>query len=225
MCTHVSASGQDELWQKAITIVETNQWIPGQMVEDEQVFNTKGKLEEQTETHVQLLRQNQDKVEWKLLKCIRDGKDITKKTREEVDGILDIEATQDVLDLETPFEPSYQDQISFKRLDQQKTIQGKQCVAFQYTYAEEEAVLEGIAWLEEQTGIPYEIHSALSGSFEEDDVTMSDLKQIHRYTYTPQGAWYLVESEVDLKIELKSLLFKFKGQVRSVTTYSDYWKL
>jgi hypothetical protein len=224
MCTTVHAAGQDELWQKAIKIAEANQWIPGRIAENEKVFNIKGKLEEQTETKVQLLRRNSGKVEWKLLKCIKDGKDITPKARKEVDKILNIEKTEKILDLAPPFEPLIQDKMSVKRLQQHKTIQGKQCVAFQYTYRSEDGEVEGTAWIEEDTGVPYEIHSAVSGSFEEDGLKMSELKQIDRYKYTAQGEWYLMESAADMSIMIKSLLFKFKGRVHAVSTYSQHWK-
>ena len=173
--TTVHAAGQDELWLKAVKIAEANQWIPGKIVENEKVFNTKGKLEEQTESHVQLLRQNSDKIEWKLLKCIKDGKDITPKARKEIDGILNTKETDELLDLKTPFESSFQDKMSVKRLEQNKKILGRDCVAFQWTYLVDEGETEeiegvkGVAWIEEHTGVPFQIHSAVSDSFEEDE--------------------------------------------------------
>lgn len=228
--TTVHAAGQDELWLKAVKIAEANQWIPGKIVENEKVFNTKGKLEEQTESHVQLLRQNSDKIEWKLLKCIKDGKDITPKARKEIDGILNTKETDELLDLKTPFESSFQDKMSVKRLEQNKKILGRDCVAFQWTYLVDEGETEeiegvkGVAWIEEHTGVPFEIHSAVSDSFEEDGLKISELKQIDRYTYTEKGEWYLVESVADMKIETENLLFNFKGQLRAVSTYSRHWK-
>jgi hypothetical protein len=224
MCTIVHTVGQDELWQKAVKIAEVNQWIPGRIVENEKIFNIKGKLEEQTETHVQLLRQNSDKVEWKLLKCIKNGKDITQKVRKEVAGISNTKKAYEILDLENHFEPLIQEKISAKRLQQYKTIQRKRCVGFQYTCLTDDGKVEGVAWIEEHTGVLYETHSAVSGSFEEDGFKISKLKQIDRYRYTARGEWYLVESMAEMNIEIKNLQLEFKGQVHAVSAYSQHWK-
>lgn len=225
-----SATIQDELWQKAVKIAEENIWIPGHVVQHEQVANTKGRIEEDTETHIQLVRGQEGKVVVKILKAVSNGKDVTEEARKEAEGEMELD---EIIDSANPFTDVEQDNISVVRLDQDRIIQGRNCVAYQYRLntlstvmeTEKEMIIEGIAWIDETTGVPYEIQSEIkSVPIKEDKLKINVLKQIDRYAYT-EGEWIPVESVVNMDIEFKSFLMKFKGTINSISQYSQHWKL
>lgn len=226
------ASIQDDLWQKAVKIAEKNStWIPGQIVQHQQVFNTKGKLEEDTKIDIQLEHGQEGKIAMKILKATSNGKDVTKEARKDAEEEMAIE---DVIDNDSPFSASKQDEVSVVRLDQQEIIQEKTCVAYQYTYttetsvveSEKEVTIKGIAWIEESTGVPYEVHSEIiSVPLKEDKMKITELKQIDRFVYTEHGEWYAVENVINMKVEVKSFLMKFKGTINTVSQYSQHWSL
>lgn len=226
------AAIQDDLWQKAVKLAEENSsWIPGQIVQHQQVFNTKGKLEEDTKIDIQLEHGQEGKIAMKILKATSNGKDVTKEARKDAEEEMAIE---DVIDNDSPFSASKQDEVSVVRLDQQEIIQGKTCVAYQYTYttktsvveSEKEVTIKGIAWIDESTGVPYEMHSEFTSvPIKEDKMKITELKQIDRYVYTEHGEWYPVESVMNMKVEVKSFLMKFKGTINTVSQYSQHWSL
>ncbi len=230
MVTTTSATVQDELWQKAIDITAKNTWIPGHVLQHERVVDKKGKLQEDSESEILLAPGQNGKIAVNIVNAVSNGKDVTDEARKENDGEAE---SDEIIDSNNPFASDVQENIMVTRLDQQKTIQGKQCIGFQYsletdsTIANEEkdVSIAGIAWIDEITGVPYEIEMEITSvPFKEDQVTINALKQIDHYNYI-DGQWLQTESVLDMDIEVKAFLMKFKGTVNSVSQYSQHWKL
>ena len=96
------------------------------------------------------------------------------------------------------FTPEACENIIIERLDRQKTIQGKTCVAFHYTMTststfmdddEHDVTVEGIAWIEETTGVPYEVENEITSlPIKSGKLTIKTLKHVERYNYVG-GQW------------------------------------
>jgi hypothetical protein len=57
-----------------------------------------------------------------------------------------------------------------------------------------------------------------------DRLTIKTFEQVERYNYVA-GEWLPVESVLNMDIEVRILLFKFKGKVNIVSLFSEYWEL
>jgi hypothetical protein len=157
---------KDPLWQKAVEIAEKNVlWIPGLMVENETVFNQKGKLEERTERQIQFIRNEEGFIQTKLLKSVINGKDVSEEERKQIEG-SDEHLEQDESD--SPFAPRLQENVTAIRSPKTEWLNSVECVVFNYTQKTEDVSLKGKAWLAKDSGIPLKIQYNTSDTIKED---------------------------------------------------------
>ena len=75
---------QDPLWQKAVEIASANNnWVPGHVIHEEEVYSRIGIRQENTVTHSELQRHQNRDVEVTFLKILQNGRDITEAFTEE----------------------------------------------------------------------------------------------------------------------------------------------
>lgn len=231
--TTTSAATQPELWRKAVNVTSGSVWLPGRILEYEQVFDRKGKLEEETESLTQVQRDKDGKLRMTLVKYFENGKDITKKVREEeMSGAITLEELQQTT--ENPFLPDLQAQIDVTPLGREKIVEGVRCLAFRYVYSANFALLskpqdfriEGTAWLAEDTGAPYEVEYQLVHGLpvEDEGFKIVSVKEVTRYAYSEDGRWYALKSVTYSDFELNAFLMKFEGRSHTVANYSQHWK-
>jgi len=219
-----TAAPTDSLWQKAVEISAASEdWVPGLIIEKEEVFDEDGKLEESSEVHLRFIPEKNGEIAIKLIKAIENGKEVTEEARDEIEKYLQ-ELEEDEED--NPFNPGVQQNITIKRLNRTRVINDKKCIAYEYKQKTKDAEWYGTAWLEVGTGIPVEVQSEPDPLPPiEEGVEAESLSVIIRYDYTAEGAWYVKEAIVDIGIKVKILpLVTFKGTVHNVTTFSEYWK-
>lgn len=236
VCADASASTQSELWQKAVSITSKENWLPGQIREHERVFNEKGKIEEESESLIQLQNGKNGDIVMTLVEYLKDGKEANPKDRQEAEneraGTMTFDALKELE--ENPFLPELQPIVNVTPLEQEKTIDGVRCMAFRYAYEANFALIskaqnfriEGIAWLAENSGVPYEVEYELAEGLpaEEKDFKVTGFKEKTRYAYSEQGEWYPLENVADSTFELKILLLTFKGRSLTTSNYSQHWK-
>jgi len=210
-----------ELWGKAVRFAKTNQWLPGEILQKEEVFNGKGACEESSEIRIGLGAGKPGFVRPKIVRALQNGKDVTEEARKEGEKEVQIEK----LGLHDPF--AVLDGAPAKAVCtmESRVIEGRTCIGHRFTREGKEGRFSGTAWLEKGTGLPVLVFcTAPSMKPEGEDVTVTGYERTDRYGMTDQGTWGLLESGSSMKVEAKGLIFSFKGSVQSKSTFGRFWK-
>ena len=221
----VRASDLDPLWQKAVEIASANDnWVPGHVIHREEVYSRMGIRQEKTITHSELQRHDKPDVEVTFLTITQNGKDITEEFTSEFGETVILE--EDEYRIDHPFRSSSLGNVEYERLDKRKNIQGRKCVAYDFTYIDKRGTWEGIAWLEEASGVPRYVEGKLvTVPFEESWYTLLNLEVATSFTISENGSWYPETAVVDSRIEVVIKLFQsYKGRVKETYTFSKHWR-
>ena len=218
-------SDQDPLWQKAVEIASVNDnWVPGHVIHREDVYSRLGIRQEKTVTHSQLQRHQKRDVEVTFLTIHQNGKDITEEFTSEFGKTVILE--EDEYTVDHPFKPSSLNSVEYNKLDKVKKINGRACIAYEFTYVDKRGTWEGTAWLEEDSGVPIYVQGTLvSVPFEEGWYTLLGLEVATSFTTNENGSWLPETAVVDSRIEVVVKRFQsYKGRVKETYTFSKHWR-
>ena len=222
----VIVSGVDDpLWQKAVAIASANEnWVPGYVIHNEEVYSRIGIRQENTVTHSELHPYENRDVEVIFLKILQNGEDITEEFTEEFGDSMILE--EDEYLIEHPFRPSSVTEVVYRRLNKRKNVQGKKCIPYAFTFEDSRGTWEGTAWLEEESGTPLLVQGTLvSVPLTEKWYTVSALEVTTSFTSTKDGEWYADHAVIDSHIEVVIKLFQsYKSRIIETYTFKDYWR-
>ncbi len=217
---HAQALPQEHqhLWQKAACYMSRRIWVPGKIVEHHKTFNRRGKLEEETKVVTQLSPLDQDQIGVTLLAAEENGKDIAEKLRAAIDGSMTLET----LTGDNPFTPKKAQRVTPRYNRQQRQIGNHTCMGFTFIFETGGQSVEGIAWLDKETGLPVEIHSRLTSvPIMEDDVRIAAYHETQYFRLTEQGECMILLSQIQMDIEVPDLWFQGRVTIRSEC--SGHW--
>ncbi|MGQ9617026.1 MAG: hypothetical protein ACUVWJ_11585 [Spirochaetota bacterium] len=218
------AADNDPLWEKAVEIASLNEnWVPGYVIHNEAVYSKLGIRIENTETHSNLRKLQDGKVEVIFLKVLQNSRDITEQFKKEIGERIILE--EDEYKVEHPFRSFLQQNVSFKRLNKRKVINRKNCVLYEFTYRNEQGTWQGVAWLEEKTGTPVLVQGRLiTVPFKDEWCTISGLETTISF-YSNNGDWYPESSIIDSIVEIgDNPSDVYKGRVKETYEFRDYWR-
>jgi hypothetical protein len=214
LTTCVASALEDSLWRKAISVAGSNtNWVAGLVITRTEILQ-KGKVESVHELWRRSSLGVNGEVVTATVKVLEDGKDITAKEKKEFDA----KEKKGKLGGH-PFDVNLQDRVSLKQTDQSKIISGRDCVGYEFVLRNTNGVTtKGIAWLEKETGRPAEIDNMTIDPLPEK--RFKGMATTTRYELSPEGRWQVKELITTGTI---SVLF-IKANVRSTTSFSDYWQ-
>jgi hypothetical protein len=208
-----------QLWKKASAYKASHHWVPGRLVQHELTYDLRGRLEENRRIVIGYSPGGQNHIRKNLLAAEENGKDIAWQVR----AAMEDSVTLDELVGDSPFSPAIGQQVSSHFNGKRRTIKGRVCYGFEYLFVTEKSTIEGIAWLEQQTGLPAEVHSqVISVPFMQGSVKISSYMKSEYYTLTDQGDCLLERTQVEMDVAVPRLWFK--GQVKLTNVCKDHWK-
>ncbi|MCD4797248.1 MAG: hypothetical protein K8R49_08790 [Candidatus Cloacimonetes bacterium] len=208
-------AAENDLWDKARNFVESGlNLVPGKIVNTTIMLNKKKEEKSRTEIITKTQQENEG-ISVSFIKGNRDGTDLTEEDKE-VEAILQ----QDF----KPSEDSFFDNIiSYEKTSEEKKINGKDCVVFQYTGEKTRTekkkkvnvTVTGKLWIEESTGIP------VMREFVTDPLPkkVKKMNMIIYYASIDNGC---TESEVNVEMLVSFLLMKFR--VNTNMNFSEFWE-
>lgn len=209
------AASENALWNKAQKFIENgSNLIPGRIVKTTVVLNKKGKEKSRTEITTKTQKENED-VSVSFIEGKRNGTELLADDKE-------VEAA-----LQQDFKPSedsfFDDVISFKQTFEEKIINGKDCIGFDYTgesiqtkkKKEIKEIETGKLWIEKSTGVP------VMREFTTDQLP-KHMKKFNIKIYYALIENSCTKSEVDIKVVVSYLFMKFR--VNTTMAFSEYWK-
>lgn len=218
----IQAAGADQgetdpLWRKAVDYMGRNVWVPGELESRERVYNLKGDLEEEERVVLNLSPAKNDKVWVRLVLAEENGKDVTSQFRSQLEGKS---ALREILE-PSPFRPEKGQVVKAWRNGETRTIDGRTCIGFAFSFETGDAALEGGAWLDGEQGLPLEAHAEIvSVPFKGEGVRVTAYTEVQEFTITEQGDCLLVHTRTDMSIEVPG----FEGQVRVFNLAKKHWR-
>jgi hypothetical protein len=229
----------DPLWRSAVTLAAANtRWVPGLLDVRIEVLDNDGRAKNVSELRVRRRPGPKGEVVEEIERAIEDGRDVTMSEREkqrkrqaqasakgaakrkqnpnsaEDDDDADVDVKVNVAQC---FLPAAQPLVSAQRTGEKRTIEGRPCVAFQFTCRRgSKGTMRGTAWLDEADGTPREM-SYTSDPLPKHVKRM--LTTVH-YEHTADGAWRPTVITLD-----GSAAFLFiKKKLHVTATASEWWK-
>lgn len=207
------------LWEKAAAYRTSCHWVPGRLIQHELTYDLRGRLEEDRRVVIGYSPAGRNHIHKNLLAAEENGRDISWQVRTALEGT----ATLDELAGDSPFAPAGGQQVSCHFNGERRTIKGHVCFGFEYIFITDEATVEGIAWLDQQTGLPAEIHSRIiSVPFMQGSVKVSSYMKSEYYTLTDKGDCLLERNQVEMDVAVPKLWFK--GRVKLTSVCENHWK-
>jgi len=216
LATSLASALEDPLWRKALAVAGSNtNWRPGLTITHTEVLQ-KGKVEGVHEVWRRSTLGTNGEVVSTTVKVLEDGKDVTATEKKKLDA--QDEPKKGKLGGH-PFDVNLQDYVSLKRTDQTRVISGRDCVGYEFDLRNTNGVtVKGTTWLEKETGWPAEIENMTINPPPEK--RFKRMATTTRYESSPEGRWQVKELTTTGTI---SVLF-IKADLRSTTTFSDYWQ-
>lgn len=208
-----------QLWEKAAAYRTAHHWVPGRLVQHELTYDLRGRLEEDRRLVIGYSPGGQNHIRKNLLAAEENGKNISWQVRTTLEDTV----TLDELAGDSPFAPAEGQQVSSHFIGERRTIKGRVCFGFEFIFITEKATIEGIAWLDQQSGLPAEVHSrVISVPFMQGSVKVSSYMKSEYYSLTDQGDCLLERTQVEMDVAVPKLWFK--GQVKITSVCKDHWK-
>lgn len=205
-------AAKDPLWSKAVAVAAANaDWVPGLVITRSEVLH-KGDVVGVHEMWQRFKLGPKGEVVTETVKILEDGKDVTKQ---EKSGAKKADGKGGA----NPFEASVQDQLSLKVMDRSRTIAERACVGYAFELRNTNGpVVRGTAWLDKETGVPWEIENMTLDPLP--DKHLKHLTLTTRYETTTNGAWL---AKTITATSTMSVMF-IKADARTTTTFSEHWK-
>jgi hypothetical protein len=222
----------DSVWLKAVALSGKNDnLVPGLMKMHMQEVDKHGEPKDIEKYHEvwSALRLGEDgKVEYEMIKAIENGEDITEeekakaeeeKAREESeDGGEDEDSDSHQIEGYNPFDPESQERISFEVVGKGEIVGGKNTVVYEFTdHASDDVVINGKAWLEEDTGVPVKLE------YIPDPLP----KRVKRMVTTTEYEHIYPDSLVvkHMSVEMTGGILFIKKHFHMDMTFDQYWRL
>jgi hypothetical protein len=222
------AEPADPLWKRAVAIAGASEgWRPTRTVSRIEDLAKDGRVRSVDEvTFAYPPGSGEPKAE--LVRYLRDGVDVTAKERAKFSKQQqEAEARKKKGEKDgnsvtlgvsgTPFDPRRQSAVSIRRTEEKRTIDGRVCQAYEYSYADPAGGRSvGTAFLDEQTGAP------LSTRERPDPLPRFADKVwiVLTFTYKGPGEWY--PTRVD--IEGSGGLLFIRKSIRTRIELLDFWR-
>lgn len=206
----------DDLWNKAVNLVNANSLIPADIREVEKIYNGTTLL--QTETAIMKVgKDNQGNYQLLLVEKRKNDKDITKKYRKKFEK----EKTEFDFDFYYLFSQKTTGNVSFRKTGNTKNILSYQCQEYTFSCEKDGAVIKGFVYLDKNSGSPLELKAEIeSVPFEEDGVVIKKVDYITSFTYNRQGTLSIQKTDVIAIFALSFLNYDLKSHTEYV--YSGY---
>lgn len=211
----------DPLWQKAMTIAEKNaQYIPGKTIYQTDIKNPKDSKDNST-IFVILKHQKKetDTIETTIIEAKKDNKPMTEEERKEIDKLTERDLKPKKEGIFFTKDPK---KLKVKANNLQKQINGMTCKGYEFEFKNQdekgkEQILQGIAWLEENSGAPL----LMKFSMKKLPMFVKDLEIENLFYFNKKTEqWYSLKltTSVDISVMLK--------KIKSVTEmkFSEYWE-
>ncbi len=197
----------DPLWLKAVELFKHNEnWVPGKVVTDFTLKNSKGEIEEHTITVLRVSIDEKGEIKKELVSLTFNGEDKTDEAKEK--GQTPGSDKDDFTFKEAPFYPANQDKIIIKRTSE-KEIDGKRCIGFEYTLTLPDITKSGTIWLDMESGAP------VLNVFTPAPLPKNVKRLENRVTYhfNPDGAFYISKIEYDGEGGMLFIKKNFHGEM------------
>lgn len=214
------APKHDPLWEKAIEVAAKNRtWRPRRVLEDEQLYDRKGKPVRRTEGVHEIYRDEEGRFQGRLVSATRAGKDVTEIRRGELAKREKREFFKPENDV---FSPQWNATHTATRTDLRHEFGGRLAVGFQYTMEAREATWVGVAFLDEETGVPRLITVVPDRFPVNDKVTIRNMT-MEFFFQEGEGRWFLDRLQITSNIEAKiSAFFTWKGRSEVTLKFEDW---
>ncbi len=225
--TLFSRADTPDLWQKAVTIQAANMdWTPGIMTMTFELLDKKGQADMTDVTNYKITFNDSGEAKTEIVRALHNGKDVTDKrkedmAKEEAKNIKQDEEKDENSDnsvgfslQESPLHPDNQDIISVTPLQQDTTIDGKQCALFRYSLPLKESTKQGSVWIDTATGAPV-LHKYTISPLPS---KVKKMKNPVRYDYEPDGKFVVSQSQ----FEGVGGILIIKKSFRGTMTFGDY---
>jgi hypothetical protein len=204
-------------------------WYPERIAIRSQVLNRRGEPSSVTQLFFSLRLGADGRLSAELTRSLKNGEDTTAKMKEKVRIHAPIQGegtgNQDFYSVsisDSPFDPERQAAVSFSASEEKHLLFGHFCQRFDFTYQttivrkgeKEKLTWSGMAWLEEESGIPVKLEFSLAPL----PPRIRSLWTIYLYETTRPDKWVL--SKVTISGH-GGFLFITK-HFRTTTTFSSY---
>ncbi len=208
-----------QLWDKAVAYKTSHYWIPGRLVQHELTYDLRGRLEEDRRLVIGYSPGGRNQIRKNLLAAEENGRDVSWQLRAALEDTVALEE----LIGDSPFAPAGGQRISSHFNGERRSIKGHICYGFGFIFITDKVTVEGIAWLDQQTGLPAEIHSrVISVPFMQGSANVASCMKSEYYILTDQGDCLLERTQVEMDVAVPKLWFK--GKVKSTSVCKNHWK-
>jgi hypothetical protein len=208
-----------QLWNKATAYMQTYHWVPGTLHEQIRTYDLRGHLEEERRLVIGYTPDGHSRIRKSLLAALEDGRDITWQVRATVEDIV----TFDDISNDSPLAPAEGQAVTAHFNGSRQEIDGHVCFGFDFILIGDNVTMEGIAWLDRQTGLPTQIHRRVSSvPFMQGGVNITSYLKSDYYALTEQGNCVLERDEIQMDVAMPKLWFK--GQVKTQRVFRNHWK-
>jgi hypothetical protein len=216
----------DPLWQKAVTLAAENDGlIPERISEETKAYRSDAQIDQHTISHFEVYTDENKKLQIRLLSSVRDGEDFTAGKQKEMDQQQQRE-NRFADRKRNIFLPENQDTLVVKRTDRKRAIRGHNCVAMAYTQTLPDFTGKGVVWVEEETGIPYELTTNPDDLPEIKKAKIKNASVTLHYGIREDGRWVLEKLFIQAKVEVKIFVFfTYRGNFQVATTFENHRKL
>jgi hypothetical protein len=225
-----AAAAPAGLWLKAVDIHRRNHdWYPERITILSEVLNRRGQPTSVTQFFFSLRLGADGRLDTQLARSLKNGEDTTLKMREKVrirdprqgEG-PDNEDTYSVSISDSPFVPERQHAVAFRAGNEKCSLFGHSCQRFDFSYRTtivrkgetEELIWNGMAWLEEGSGLPVKLEFTLTPL----PSRIRSLWAIYLYDTARPDRWVLRKVTISGQ---GGFLF-IRKQFRTTTTFSNY---
>ncbi len=207
----------DPLWQRAAAYLTHHIWVPGEMTVTESVFTMAGELEEERRVVMRLTPHRGDTLQRRLITATENGEEIAAAIRSQLEGPIALSAVLG----DSPFAPLEGQRVTHWRTGRQREIEGRTCIGFGYRFTTADAEIEGMAWLERDSGLPLAVTAAVvSVPFEADGATITAYSETNHFVLSDRGECLLKRLHTRMEILVG-------GAQRRVTTdhrFERHWR-
>jgi hypothetical protein len=231
------ASVPDPLWMKAVAIAGRNdRWVARRFSEDQRVYDADGELKESTVSTFSVAGGTRKNLEVSVLTSVKNGADNRSAKAAELAKSREREERKagggNKKEAENPFAPDNQSRVEVRPLGPEKstTIAGRGFRAFAFTQRTDEGIWDGVAWLDDRTGIPGRLVSAARVATlpktEDEDFHLRSLRVIVHFQTEDADRWRAQSVRLELEITYRvAPLLTFEGRVRNTYRFSQYERL
>ncbi|MCK4258183.1 MAG: hypothetical protein KAX49_04355 [Halanaerobiales bacterium] len=187
----------DPLWQKALSIMEANQfWVAKDIYSHIEDLNRKGELENVLELYIESVIKPNGEVKIQVVKVAENSEDITSKRKNDL-----MELNQEALNLDgfqsNPYSEALKNNLDVKQTGQVKVIDEMNCIGYEFMITSNKKDISCIAWIEEKTGIPLQIEYYPKKSLK----MLGDFQNISTYKFSADE-WYIKNTVINTTINI-----------------------